>query len=620
MSSNYGYNPSDASTFNQLVQQGLSAEDAATQTGVSNNPGAYGYGTNANLGSVIPGGGGVVGGATDAPELTSVSYPQSSTGQPAQQPAQTNAPAAGISTFQDPAQRAGQNTLTSPQPSASPFAAFDRVETVPVVAPAPSTFQDPSQRAAAAAAIVPPAQQAAEPAPAASPITESQPDSRIISSTPAASSGFGYGTGINNPSVAPTTAADPINANTSGIPIRNEEGAVVEGIRTNPETGETYYTTVTDQQRVDSAQAAAIDANTSGIPIRNEEGAVVEGIRTNPETGETYYTDPPAAPAPTQLQQDPADVEQNDAEIARLNAAGAPVGSINSVQDPQQRAEAAANSQAVVGTQLAQRQAVLEAQRKLVNNGDWRVRLSLAAGADYLYSSPNPGILAPLAQTGGVIFPYLPKIDTTYTATYDPVSLTHSNHTNYFYKSSSVGAVGLTATFTAQDTTEANYLLAVIHFFRSVTKMFYGQDAQRGAPPPLVYLTGLGTYQFSAHPCLVQSFSYSLPNDVDYIRAGSINVNGTNLLTRRVRQNLPTDPISGAVKRLSNLFTSQGINKGAINDPPAPPTLGKNTPTYVPTKLDITLSLLPVQTRSQVSQVFSLKSFANGDLIKGGFW
>jgi hypothetical protein len=641
MSSNYGYNPSDARTFNQLVQQGLSAEDAATQTEVSNNPGAYGYGTNSNLGSIIPGAGGVVGGATDAPELTSVPYSQSSTGQPTQQPPQTNAPAAGISTFQDPAQRAGQNALTSPQPSASPFAAFDRVETVPIVAPAPSTFQDPSQRAAAAAAIVPPAQQAAEPAPAASPITESQPDSRIISSTPApaaspitesqpdsriisstpaASSGFGYGTGINNPSVAPTTAADPINANTSGIPIRNEEGAVVEGIRTNPETGETYYTTVTDQQRVDSAQAAAIDANTSGIPIRNEEGAVVEGIRTNPETGETYYTDPPVAPAPDRLQQEPTDVEQNDAEIARLNATGASVGSINSVQDPQQRAEAAANAQAVVGTQLAQRQAVLEAQRKLVNNGDWRVRLSLAAGANYLYSSPDPGILAPLAQTGGVIFPYLPKIDTTYTANYETSSLTHSNHTNYFYKSSSVGAVGLTATFTAQDTTEANYLLAVIHFFRSVTKMFYGQDAQRGAPPPLVYLTGLGAYQFSAHPCLVQSFSYSLPNDVDYIRAGSTNVNGTNLLTRRVRQNLPTDPISGAVKRLSNLFTSQGINKGAINDPPAPPTLGKNTPTYVPTKLDITLSLYPVQTRSQVSQVFSLKSFANGDLIKGGFW
>jgi hypothetical protein len=347
---------------------------------------------------------------------------------------------------------------------------------------------------------------------------------------------------------------------------------------------------------------------------------VVQGIRTNPETGETYYTGPPAPPAPDRLQQEPTGVEQNDAEIARLDAAGASVGSINSVQDPQQRAEAAANAQAVVGTQLAQRQAVLEAQRKMTNNGDWRVRLSLASSADYLYKAPNPGILAPLARTDGVVFPYMPKIETGYKADYDPYSLTHSNYKGYFYKSSYTDAVSLTGTFTAQDTTEANYMLAVIHFFRSVTKMFYGQDAQRGSPPPLVYLTGLGEYQFSAHPCVVSSFTYSLPTDVDYIRANSVNVNGTNLLTRRVRQDLPTDPISGAVKRLQNLFSSQGINKGAINNPPAPPTLGKNNPTYVPTKLEISLSLLPMQTRSQVSQVFSLKSFANGDLIKGGFW
>jgi hypothetical protein len=71
---------------------------------------------------------------------------------------------------------------------------------------------------------------------------------------------------------------------------------------------------------------------------------------------------------------------------------------------------------------------------------------------------------------------------------------------------------------------------------------------------------------------------------------------------------------------LENLFSSQGINKGAITSPQAPPTLGKNSPTYVPTKIDCMISLLPMQTRAQVSQVFSLKGFANGDLIKGGFW
>jgi len=280
----------------------------------------------------------------------------------------------------------------------------------------------------------------------------------------------------------------------------------------------------------------------------------------------------------------------------------------------------AAAAQQQAGTLLAQRQATLEAQRKMTNNGDWRVRLSLAPSATYLYNASPPGILAPLKNTAGVIFPYTPKIDINYKADYDAYTLTHSNYKGYFYKSSYTDAVNMSATFTAQDSAEADYLLAVIHFFRSVTKMFYGQDAERGAPPPLVFLTGLGQYQFSAHPCVVSSFSYSLPPDVDYIRAKSVNINGTNLLSRRVRQDLPTNPISSAVNRLANLFSSQGILKGAVSSPPAPPTLGKNEPTYVPTKIEISLILLPMQTRSQVSQQFSVKGFANGDLLKGGFW
>jgi hypothetical protein len=560
----YGYNPGNAATFNQLVRTGLTAEEAATQSGVSTNASQYGYGTNSNAGAVIPG----AGGATNAAGLTDVPYTQSGTGEPGQQPAQTSVPAAGTSTFQDPAQRAGQTALTSPQPSPSPFAAFSQVQTVPIVEPAPSTFQDPAQRAAAA-------------------------DSRIISSTPSASSGFGYGTGINNPSVAPVAAAE---ATASPYAAFSQVQAVPRSLGT-VDPGTVPNATVDPQQALEqrlNSLPTGIDAATAGLN----------------EAGQTT-----TAPIPTDA---PAAVDQNDAEAARLARLDLAATPNESAAETNRLIEK--NVQAAVGTQLAQRQAVLEAQRKMVNNGDWRVRLSLAAGANYLYNSSNPGILAPLAKTGGVIFPYMPKIETTYSAEYSAADLTHSNNKNYFYKSSSVGAVGITGTFTAQDTTEANYLLAVIHFFRSATKMFYGQDAQRGAPPPLVYLTGLGLYQFSAHPCVIQSFTYSLPAEVDYIRANSSNINGTNLLTRRIRQDLPTDPISGAVKRLQNLFSSQGINKGAVTDPPAPPTLGKDTPTYVPTRMDITLSLLPIQTRAQTSQVFSLKSFANGDLIKGGFW
>jgi len=283
-------------------------------------------------------------------------------------------------------------------------------------------------------------------------------------------------------------------------------------------------------------------------------------------------------------------------------------------------AEAEAASAAQVGRQLAQQQAVLAAQKRVVNNSDWRVRLQLAPGATYLYNAPQPGILWPLRQTDGVIFPYTPKIMMNYKADYDSTALTHSNYKGYFYKGSYTDQISLTATFTAQDTAEAEYLLAVIHFFRSVTKMFYGQDPNRGAPPPLVYLTGLGEYQFTQHPCVVANFNYSLPADIDYIRARSTNINGTNLLTRRNQQSLPTNPISGAVARLQNLFSSQGINKGALFYPPPVPNLGQNQPTYVPTKIDIELTLYPMQSRQQVSKVFDNRQYNNGAQLKGGFW
>ena len=306
-----------------------------------------------------------------------------------------------------------------------------------------------------------------------------------------------------------------------------------------------------------------------------------------------------------------------------VDAAGNPVNADGTPIFPAAPFTTAAENSAIqtqVGRTLAQRQAVLAAQKKISNNGDWRVRLQLAPGATYLYNAPNPGILLPLRQTDGVIFPYTPKIMMNYKADYEAQMLTHSNYKGYFYKGSYADTVTLSATFTAQDSAEADYLLAVIHFFRSVTKMFYGQDPNRGAPPPLVYLTGLGEFQFAQHPCAVANFNYSLPGDVDYIRARSPNINGTNLLTRRNRQDLPTNPISGAVARLQNLFNSQGINKGALFYPPPPPTLELNQPTYVPTKIDIDLTLYPMQSRQQVSRVFDNRQYNNGDQLKGGFW
>ena len=266
----------------------------------------------------------------------------------------------------------------------------------------------------------------------------------------------------------------------------------------------------------------------------------------------------------------------------------------------------------------------------VASDSDWRIKLQLAPGAKYLYESPDvtstdknapPHILYPLHVTKGIIFPYMPTIQVGYKASYDTQELIHSNYKLHFYKNSSVEDVQITAEFTAQDTVEAKYMLAVIHFFRSVTKMFYGQDTSpiAGTPPPLCFLSGLGQYQFNHHPLLITSFNYSLPNDVDYIRTEvgaawrgytipTASANSKTSLKQNVLQKL----------RLSN----SNLNSGAKSASPTFSSLSNAAihPTYVPTKIQMTFTALPVVTRKDISKNFSVKDFASGKLQNKGFW
>jgi len=319
----------------------------------------------------------------------------------------------------------------------------------------------------------------------------------------------------------------------------------------------------------------------------------------------------------------PEPVELTEEERTRLEAAAAfDEASAATAQATLTAEQAAAKAAAL---DLARAQNTIANQRGNKNNADWRVKLRLAPLADYLYKATNPGILSPLVGTDGVLFPYTPTINTSYRANYSAVDITHSNYKGYFYQNSSVEPVTISCPFTAQSTAEAEYLLAVIHFFKSVTKMFYGQDPQRGSPPPLVYLTGLGEFQYNEHPCVVQTFTYDLPADVDYVRAYSPNVNNSNMLQQRQSNNSTTGILGqfGTIARRASavLANGQSLPFGGMNTPPPPPTLGSNTtPTYVPTKMTINITLLPVESRQAQSERFSVRQYANGDLLKGGMW
>jgi hypothetical protein len=249
---------------------------------------------------------------------------------------------------------------------------------------------------------------------------------------------------------------------------------------------------------------------------------------------------------------------------------------------------------------------------------DWRFRIQLARGADYLYKAQQAGILTPLKATDGVLFPYTPTINVSYSAGYEVSDIPHSNFKIYNYRNSSVENITVTGEFTAQDTYEANYLLAVIHFFRSATKMFYGKDSNppRGLPPPLCYLTGHGEYNFNYHPVVITNFTLNYPNDVDYITA-TINDTGQGEVGA-TPNNLPPY-VSPSVATPSPLQRLNGarLSPGGYAPRASSPKSNMASTTRVPTKISISVTALPVVTRNTYSNNFSLKDYATGKLLKG---
>jgi hypothetical protein len=562
------YNPNQAGLFNRLIQSGLNTANAALQAGITSTK-DFALGDNGNLGGLIPGANAVP--ATAQTVFQSVRFAETASGQPIQLAAlATNAaPIAVPQTIVIPPAPVTGLDLTVPGQLVQAPGELGRGTTAPEVVTAAQlgTQAFPS--------TVNPA--LAEPAPQTQPGTGFGDDDTSVfpTTSPAPQTQPGTGFGDDDTSVFPTTSPAP--------------QTTIFNIQAPGELGRSI-----------SAPSPA-DINTAGLPIFNDEGQVVQGIRKNPEDGTTYYTEPPFSPA-----------NESAAESNRL-----------------------ANQQAAAEANTIQ-QATLQSTFKQPGNGDWRFRISLAENANYLYSIINnsekgggagaansgPGILAPLANTGGVIFPYTPSVTSSYQARYSTYELVHSNYRGAFYQSSFVGDINIRGVFTAQDTTEAAYMLAVIHFFRSVTKMFYGQDAQRGAPPPLVFLTGLGDYQYNRHPAVVTQFDYTLPNDVDYIRATNPNNFGTDLLNRRTPTAAsPVKSISAIGTRLLNALLTPGAESAPPSRAPITNSVTNTArATYVPTKIEISVTLMPMQTRDQVSKQFSLEKFANGSLLSGGFW
>jgi hypothetical protein len=221
---------------------------------------------------------------------------------------------------------------------------------------------------------------------------------------------------------------------------------------------------------------------------------------------------------------------------------------------------------------------------------DWRVKLTLPAGSPFAEGANSwfkQGPMAPLRDIQGIVFPLTPTIMIQHQAHYNPMGQTHSNHPFYAYRNSEVQSFGIIGSFPVQNFQDARNWVATLHFLRTVTKMFFGDDTSgyKGNPPPILKLNGYGDHVLNNVPVVVTNFTVELTEGVDYISTTQGSVSRRNAI----------EQVSGAERVALGL-----------SDPQA------TVPTsWAPAMSMFNVQLQPVYSRS------ALKNFNLQDFVKG---
>lgn len=166
-----------------------------------------------------------------------------------------------------------------------------------------------------------------------------------------------------------------------------------------------------------------------------------------------------------------------------------------------------------------------------MSENEWGSRLSYILGDDssqLLYSH--------FGETRGLVFPYTPDIDFNHTVNYEETDILHSNLSVQHYKNTPPPNISLKADFTADTPENGEYMYAVIHFLRSISKCEFGETVaayssitgsgsgnREAVPPPTLYLNGWGNL-IDNIPVVVKSFGIGLGKDKHYVNVAKYNV------------------------------------------------------------------------------------------------
>jgi len=117
-----------------------------------------------------------------------------------------------------------------------------------------------------------------------------------------------------------------------------------------------------------------------------------------------------------------------------------------------------------------------------------------------------------------VIFPFNPSILFGSSANYNQVHPIHVNYPYNAYQNSQIDSITISGEFLNETKEDGEYFLSVIHYLRTMTKMFYGDSNPQGNPPLIARLNGYGNFVLNNIPVVIQNYTMDLGTEVDYIQ------------------------------------------------------------------------------------------------------
>lgn len=240
------------------------------------------------------------------------------------------------------------------------------------------------------------------------------------------------------------------------------------------------------------------------------------------------------------------------------------------------------------------------------------------------------GLLKPLKDAGGLIWPYTPSISYQHEIDYQNIQTVHANQDFHIYSKTPAVKLQVSGDFSVQNPQEGAYALAALHFFRTVAKMHFGEtDPQAGVPPPVLLFNAYGPFVFKDVPVIVNSFTMEFPDGVDYVQVGVVG----DIQTRTI-PGVPAQAggITGAgvITRADNLNYVGTRNVPVTSPPRVVGSVTTNAPTiaatpdrqeitgsqtytvWLPSLFKLSCNIIVQHTSKELRQNFDLNKYRNG--------